>query len=247
MALTFRANAIPLAKRPVRETDRVYSVLTEDRGKLELLARGSRKIVSKLAGEMEQIGVLDIFIARGRAFDHLAGAAALKSFPLIRASLPRLLAALAAAAFLDRAVKPAFGDPALFNLLREYLETVASAPERSVPDSALTPAFFWKLFVRLGFRPDLEKCVRCRKDVAGGECSWTSHHGGVVCRSCRAELALADAAPISRDTLTALNFFISSPLEECSRFFPSPPLSLSVKALTAAWSQRHLELPAIGV
>ena len=75
MSQTFRTQAIPLGKRVVRETDRMYSVFTQDRGKVELLAKGSRKILSKLAGEMEQIGILDLFIVHGRAFDRLAGAA----------------------------------------------------------------------------------------------------------------------------------------------------------------------------
>lgn len=244
MAVTFRTKAIPLVKRPVRETDRVYSVMTEDHGKLELMAKGSRKIVSKLAGEMENLGELDLFVVRGRAFDRLAGAAPLTRYVGIADCFERRLAALRAAAFLDRAVKPNHVDRGIFELYREYLGAVDSASPRALADGRLALGFQWKLFAELGFRPELERCTRCRKE-APLTAAFTIRHGGLLCSECRAAGVALDAAPLADDSRKVLSFLVEAPLAESSRLFLAPALRAAMGSLTSAWSLTHLEMELI--
>lgn len=245
MSQTFRTDAIPLLKRSVKETDRVYSVLSRDHGKLELYAKGSRKVVSKLAGEMENAGVLDLFVVRGRAFDRLAGASPLETHPEFEESFERRLALLSSAAFVDQAVKPNHHDREIFELYREYVGALAGASANALADGRLALGLQWKLFSRLGFRPDLERCTRCRKPVAESEASFTVRHGGVLCRSCREAGVALDAAPIASDARKVISFLLEAPLSESSRLFLAPALRSVTRALTDSWSLTHLELEPI--
>jgi DNA repair protein RecO (recombination protein O) len=247
MSLTFRTDAIPLLKRPVKETDRVYSVLSAGHGKLELYAKGSRKVVSKLAGEMENVGVLDLFVVRGRAFDRLAGAAPVAVHDEFEDSFERRLALISSAAFVDRAVKPNHHDPEIYELYREYVDALAVASSNALADGRLSLGLQWKLFSRLGFRPELEVCTRCRKPVSEVEACFTIRHGGVLCRSCREAGVALDASPFPSDARKVLSFLLDAPLSESSRLFLAPALRSATRTLTGAWSMTHLELEPIAI
>lgn len=57
---------IVLSRVNFGEADRILTVLTPDRGKLQLMAKGVRRIKSKLAGGIELFSVSDITFIRGK-------------------------------------------------------------------------------------------------------------------------------------------------------------------------------------
>jgi DNA repair protein RecO (recombination protein O) len=61
-----RTRGIVLSRTDYGEADRIITVLTPDAGKLRLMARGVRKIKSKLAGGIELFSVSDITYMPGR-------------------------------------------------------------------------------------------------------------------------------------------------------------------------------------
>jgi DNA repair protein RecO len=58
--------AIVLSRTDYGEADRILTLLTPDHGKLSLMAKGVRRIKSKLAGGIELFSVSDITFIRGR-------------------------------------------------------------------------------------------------------------------------------------------------------------------------------------
>jgi DNA repair protein RecO len=58
--------AIILSRTDFGEADRILTLLTPDRGKLRLMAKGVRRIKSKLAGGIELFSVSDIVFIQGR-------------------------------------------------------------------------------------------------------------------------------------------------------------------------------------
>ena len=58
---------IILARTDYGEADRIITLLTPDQGKLRLMAKGVRRIKSKLAGGIELFSVSDITFIRGRS------------------------------------------------------------------------------------------------------------------------------------------------------------------------------------
>jgi DNA repair protein RecO (recombination protein O) len=61
-----RTQGIILTRTDFGEADRILTLLTPDHGKLRLMARGARKIKSKLAGGIELFSISDITFMRGR-------------------------------------------------------------------------------------------------------------------------------------------------------------------------------------
>ncbi len=60
------AQAIVLSRTEYGEADRILTLLTPDQGKLSLIAKGVRRIKSKLAGGIELFSVSDITYIKGR-------------------------------------------------------------------------------------------------------------------------------------------------------------------------------------
>ncbi|MDB5181251.1 MAG: repair protein RecO, partial [Candidatus Saccharibacteria bacterium] len=58
--------AIILSRTDFGEADRILTLLTPDHGKLRLIAKGVRRIKSKLAGGIELFSVSDIVYIKGR-------------------------------------------------------------------------------------------------------------------------------------------------------------------------------------
>lgn len=245
MANTFRTEGYVLLKRPSRETDRMYSVLTRAHGKLELHAQGSRKVLSKLSGEMEVPGLLDIFVVHGRSFDRLAGASAMTSHSAIRDSHERMLALMDAGVFLDRVIRAGECDEKLWQLYGEYLTTIAAASDAVVQEGRIATAFLWKVFSCLGFHPDFVHCLRCRKILTTEEEPIISvRHGGLVCQRCAAGMLLVDGMPFFADLHRALTFFVEAPLAESARLFLDMPVRTAVRQLTRAWCEMHADVRA---
>lgn len=61
-----QATGIILSRTDYGEADRILTILTPDHGKLRLLARGVRKVKSKLAGGIELFSTSDITFIQGR-------------------------------------------------------------------------------------------------------------------------------------------------------------------------------------
>jgi len=59
-------DAIVLARTDYGEADRILTLLTPDQGKLRLMAKGVRRVKSKLAGSIELFSVTDITYIKGR-------------------------------------------------------------------------------------------------------------------------------------------------------------------------------------
>lgn len=59
--------AIVLARTNYGEADRIITILTPDHGKLRLMAKGVRRVKSKLAGGIELFSVSDVTFIKGRS------------------------------------------------------------------------------------------------------------------------------------------------------------------------------------
>ena len=72
---TYQTTGIVIGRTNFGEADRVLRVLTAERGKIGLMARGVRKIKSRSGGHLEPYGEVALSLAEGRgALDVVTGA-----------------------------------------------------------------------------------------------------------------------------------------------------------------------------
>src|SRR3989338_3919171 len=70
----YTTRGIVLAERPIREADRIYTIITHDLGLIRAIAIGVRKEASKLRGNIEPFSLSSVSLVRGREYWRLTSA-----------------------------------------------------------------------------------------------------------------------------------------------------------------------------
>lgn len=112
---------IVLARTDFGEADRIITVLTPDAGKLRLMAKGVRRVKSKLAGGVELFSVADITFLRGKGeIGTLISARLRTHYGHIVKDIDRTMAGYEITAQLNKATEDE-PEPEYFRLLEQAL------------------------------------------------------------------------------------------------------------------------------
>lgn len=163
MSRTYRATGINLKSMPMGETDRLLTVLTREFGLVRLMAMGSRKHNSSLAGRSSLFVVNDLLIARGRSLDKLTQAETLESYPGLSQDLRKLTASQYLA---ELCLYQALSDQPqeeLFCLLNEHLKRLEQSDGAHILPH-LTHAVF-QLLILAGIAPQVHVCCISRQPL----------------------------------------------------------------------------------
>lgn len=171
--------AIALNRRDFRETDQIVTLYSQDRGKLELLAKGIKKITSKYSGNLFPGALVEIDIAQGRDIDHLTKVRPVCLFRNIRERWRKSLLINYILELVERMTEAGEKDWCLFDLLRDWLEFIDKS---KVANDALVYSFIAKLFARLGFAAEIGACVKCA--APDNLMAFSLEDGGLVCDKC---------------------------------------------------------------
>ncbi|MFA5155342.1 MAG: DNA repair protein RecO [Patescibacteria group bacterium] len=177
--------ALILNRQPYREADSLVTVYSPSAGKLSLVARGTQKPGSKLAGHLEPLTLSDIMIVAGKGFDYLAGASGRKFYQGIRNDLNKLYYAGQALRILNQRVGENQAEECLFFLLADWLNALEClAGFRAEQGDLFLSFFIWRLLVELGYQPEIYRCLDCHKPIEPGLNYFHLLKGGLICPDC---------------------------------------------------------------
>jgi DNA repair protein RecO (recombination protein O) len=149
------ATGIILRTRPLTDTSLIVHWLTPNFGRVATVAKGARRLKSPFHGKLDLFYLADFSFSRSRRSDlHLLREAGLRETHVpLRRNLASLRQATYAAAFIEQATETETPLPAVFELMRGYLDCLCRQP--AGPQAVF--AFELKLLHELGLNPDLEK------------------------------------------------------------------------------------------
>jgi DNA repair protein RecO (recombination protein O) len=179
-ARTYRAAAIVLRRVNVGETDRIVTFYTREKGKLSAIAKGARKPISRLAGATELFTCGRYFLAVGRELDVLTQAEARESFPGIRKDLNRIAHATYLVELTGALIEEREPNYDLFDTLLSSLYLL----EGGVDPEITARHFELQVMSRLGYRPEIDRCLRCDKQPTTDLVAFSPSLGGRVCEEC---------------------------------------------------------------
>lgn len=145
------------------EADRLLTVLTREHGLVRVVAMGSRKHNSSLAGRSGLFVVNDLLIIKGKSLDKIAQAETLESYPGLGQDLKKLTASQYLA---ELCLCQALSDQPqeeLFSLLNEHLKRIERSPANEVL-ARLTHATY-QLLVLAGLAPQVHLCCVTRQPL----------------------------------------------------------------------------------
>ena len=179
----FKTEAIVLRSIRYGEADRILHLYSRDRGRIGAIAKGARRVKSRLGGRLEPLARVNLVLRQGRG--DLATITAVDSVdphPALRerwSSLERATQACDAVLKLLDSAEPNL--PA-YNLLCRELQLLDREPDAATRAHAL--AFRLKLLLAAGFAPELAGCAACGE--RGHLSAFSASAGGVVCPGCEA-------------------------------------------------------------
>jgi DNA repair protein RecO (recombination protein O) len=196
-----KTTAITLNSRKWGDADRIVTFYTREMGKVRAVARGARRMKSRLGASLEPLTIcqLNLFEKSGDSLYRVSQVDLVEPFMRFREDLT-LMTAAARMVNVVGAVTPD-GDPdaQLFETLELGLRTLVTSQ-----DPALTALLFQiRLLGLIGFRPQTDHCAACGKGRLMGESQFSPLSGGLVCETCAARQAFR-CLPLSRGSLAFL-------------------------------------------
>ncbi len=227
---SYHAQAVVLRHIEYGEADRILTIYTLERGKMQVLVRGVRRIRSRKAGHLEPFTQVSLYLAKGRNLDIVTQAEAIQTFDGIRADLKLTAYAAYVVELLDRFTYAESDNRQLFKLLVDTLSRLQS----SAPAPTVVHAYELRLMDALGFRPELTVCVHCGKKIEPVDQYFSARLGGALCPDCSA----ADPAAwrVSVDVLKYLRHLQRSPWQQLQALAIPAEVEADLKRL----SERYL-------
>jgi DNA repair protein RecO (recombination protein O) len=225
---TFKTEAVVLRSIRYAEADRVLHLYTATRGRVGAMAKGVRRVRSRMGGRLEPLSRVNLVLHEGRGdlctvtqVDTVHPHSALRER---RASLERATQACDAVLKLLDSNEP---NPPAYNLLCNELGLLDACPEAATRAQAL--AFRIKLLLAAGFSPELASCAACGEAEHLG--AFSPSAGGVVCAGCE-----AGSFPLGAEAHEFLVGALARPLSDSPA---APELALSQADRALAETLEH--------
>ncbi|MFH1048808.1 MAG: DNA repair protein RecO [Patescibacteria group bacterium] len=156
MELPYSQEGIILASDYFKDRDRILTVYTRDMGKIRVISRGSRSIISKLAPHLKPLDYANLMLFDGKALITVTRASEIKSFSNLKSNLESSLIALYSAELVASSTLEKLPDEKIFSLLVdlfEYLDSKNNDKNSTPTSEEIVLAFKLKLLDILGLRP----------------------------------------------------------------------------------------------
>lgn len=212
MGQSIKIHGIVLNKTDYKDNDRILTLLSPEKGKITVSAKGVKKQNSKLraGSELFAFGAYVLNETRGRftvtAYD------AIDSFHELRDGFDRLAFGTLMLKVTDKTAICGEEDPDLFALLIRSLDKLR---ENSVSPTFAASVFLLRLCSLAGYEPILDRCASCGEK--NGLTFLSPALGGTVCSACtnNAHFAFSGAC------LYSFKRIISSDFEDVFLFKPT--------------------------
>lgn len=175
--MTWKTEGIVIRTRNLGEADRIVTIYTKERGKLNATARGARRIRNRLLSPTQLFTHGRYLIYPGKGLHNINQADIINSGQPLREDLEKMAYASYAAELLDSLTPEEDPSDRIFSLLAGTL----SLGEKGRFDLAIR-AFEVRLMGELGYAPELYQCLQCRADLQNKV--FFSEQGGTVCPNC---------------------------------------------------------------
>ena len=176
----YRCHGVILRRRNLGEADSIFTIYAEPLGKFDAIAKGIRKVRSKMRGHIEPLVYADLLVARGRSLDVLTQAQTIEPFLGVREDLSQGAAAMYCAELVDRMI----ADHGIQEGILDMLVAVLRALDAGAGPQVVRQ-FELEMLAASGYELQLDICNICGSRLLEEETLFSAMAGGLVCRLCR--------------------------------------------------------------
>lgn len=193
---SYKTNGVVLRGRVLGEADRIFTLFSTERGKIDAVAKGVRRTKSHFAGRLEFGNECAMTMHRGRSLDVIVTAEIVRA-PWAQLVEPdRFAVGSLVAELVDTFCEPDLPMPDVYQLLTSMFAAICASDD----PRSLVPRFSMRLLSALGLEPPATDCVRCGRPLSLERAWVDSDAGGFICERCRErwrDLVEIDAADLT--------------------------------------------------
>jgi DNA repair protein RecO (recombination protein O) len=206
MSQTYSTTALVLKRRDYQENDRLFCLYTKDYGKIDVLAKGTKKISSKLNPYLEPFYLIKVMIAKGKGFDKLANCNLIEGYHNLRQDLFGFALINYLAEITDNLILGQTQSYDKFDLLLKTLEVLDQEIGKKDKEKLLLLANLYglKLLSLLGYQPEIKRCLICHKGILLTKNIFDFSHGGIICEDCKKVCLIEDYILVSDQVIKLL-------------------------------------------
>lgn len=178
---TYKTSGIVLRGRTYGEADRILTLFTTERGKIDAIAKGVRRTKGHLTGRLEFANEVELGMHRGRNLDVVVSAEIIAAHWQNLVAPEHFAAANLIVEMIDAFCEPDLPLPDVYALLTAGLRALGQSDE----PFALVPRFSLRLLDALGLAPPVDVCVRCGAALTAKSAWLDPEQGGFAGEECR--------------------------------------------------------------
>jgi len=149
---TFLTAGVVLKKEDYKDYDRKLTIYTLGHGKITVLAKGAKKITSKLNSHLEFFSVTKLMVANSSTVKRLAGAQLVKKYISLSSNITKNSIALYFLEALNSLVKYDFKDDGIYEIIIRFFSGLSQGKNQQDDLFCLNSNLF-DLLNHLGYRP----------------------------------------------------------------------------------------------
>ncbi len=204
-------NGIILSSMPVGEFDRRLVILTKERGKISVFAKGSRRVNSPLCGVTRVFAMGNFELYEGRNSYDLKNATISNYFNELASDFDTVYYGYYFCELADYFTRENLdGGPFLNLLYCGFRALIAKAMNKDL----VRYVFEFKALVLNGEYPEVFLCRQCEKEVDDGV--FSLYKQGVLCKECAG--SAGDGIAVSGSTLYTLQYMVTISLDRLFTF-----------------------------
>lgn len=172
-----KTEAVIMKQYDFSEADKLIRIYSLEQGKLNCIAKGVKKIKSKLRGSLLPFSYSSLILYKGKSLSTITSADVIENFSLLRKDLKLMAYTSYLLELLDSMVLEEEANRDIFVLLVGALHLL-----KHIPPKVAVKSFEIRLLRLLGYKPQIGFCLKCgREDTSY---FFSSEQGGIFCRNC---------------------------------------------------------------
>lgn len=212
MAL-YKAQGIVLRTRNLGEADKIATLFTHERGKVDAVARGVRRPRSQFVGVIQAFTHGHYLLYEGKKdLDTVRQGDIVDSYSSLREDLHKMAYASYVGELVDRTTELKDPQPDVFALVLTMQQLLVAGDDPEVR----ARWFELQLLQRLGFQPHLDGCVQCGQQSA---LLFSGRLGGLLCARCHS--SDMDAIRLDQESLEVMRYLSQASAARLSVLKPS--------------------------
>ena len=233
----FKTSAIVIKTLDYGESDRIVTLYTSDFGKIKGIAKGAKKSKRRFSNALElfTLSKLIFFDKRESGLVRIEECDIVDAFPTIREDIRKIAFGCYFAELVDETTAEREANTDLFNTLKVFLSLLSNGEA----ETQILRVFEIRLLSLLGYRPELNRCLRCNEPFEpGGQARFSVKKGGLLCEKC--SRGYTDLIPVSLGTAKMLQVAVEMDLSKVHRLKFSKQALVEGEAILSTLIQYHI-------